>query len=244
MHIISHPDKDRTLFKNLWEAILNGKTWNGEIKNKKKDGEPYWLEQKIIPTLNEDNEIENFVSIGVDITAKKQLEKLASIDKLTGLYNRRMIDEFINIEVETQKRNPYDGLSVIMVDIDYFKKVNDTHGHAAGDKVLIEVARECKEILEKEYILGRYGGEEFIAILPNTDLCTAVKFAEAIRKKIEEHPVKIDGSEELKVTLSLGVAEVKDESEELQNIFNKVDSALYAAKRKGRNRTETYFFLQ
>jgi diguanylate cyclase (GGDEF) domain len=168
----------------------------------------------------------------------KNAVKLSIMDGLTGVFNRRYFFELAEGVLEKYK-NSKDPFSVIMLDIDYFKKVNDTHGHAAGDKVLIEVARECKEILGKEYIFGRYGGEEFIAILPNTDLCTAVKFAEAIRKKIEEHPVKIDDSEELNVTLSLGVAEVKDESEELQNIFNKVDSALYAAKRKGRNRTET-----
>lgn len=122
------------------EAILNGKTWTGEIKNKKKTGEDYWLDQHIIPTFNQKNEIETFVSLGVDVTAKKELEKMASIDKLTGIYNRRMVDEFIKIEVEAQKRHEY-GLSLIMIDIDHFKEVNDTYGHQVGDSVLEQTAK-------------------------------------------------------------------------------------------------------
>jgi two-component system, sensor histidine kinase ChiS len=177
------------------------------------------------------------VRIKTLITMKNAVN-LSTMDGLTGVFNRRYLFQLAEGVLEEYKnsKNPF---SVIMLDIDYFKKVNDNYGHASGDKVLIEVVRECKEILGKEYILGRYGGEEFTAILPNTDLCTAVKFAEAMRKKIEEHPVKINESQYIKVTLSSGVTQIKDESEEIQNIFNKVDSALYAAKRKGRNRTET-----
>lgn len=177
------------------------------------------------------------VRIKTLITMKNAVN-LSTIDGLTGVFNRRYLFQLAEGVLEKYK-NSKDQFSVIMLDIDYFKKVNDNYGHASGDKVLIKVVQECKEILGKEYIFGRYGGEEFIAILPNTDLCTAVKFAETMRKKIEEHPVKIDDSRNIKVTLSLGVTQIKDESEEIQNIFDKVDSALYAAKRNGRNRTET-----
>ncbi|MGB5868287.1 MAG: diguanylate cyclase, partial [Arcobacteraceae bacterium] len=167
MHIISHPDKDKFLFKTLWEAILNGKTWTGEIKNKKKTGEDYWLDQHIIPTFNQKNEIETFVSLGVDVTAKKELEKMASIDKLTGIYNRRMVDEFIKIEVEAQKRHAY-GLSLIMIDIDHFKEVNDTYGHQVGDSVLEQTAKILMKNSRKSDIQGRFGGGEFIIICPQT----------------------------------------------------------------------------
>lgn len=180
---------------------------------------------------------ELLVRIKTLITMKNAVN-LSIMDGLTGVFNRRYLFELAEGVLEKYKISK-DSFSVIMLDIDYFKKVNDNYGHVAGDKVLIEIARECKEILGKEYIFGRYGGEEFLAVLPSTDLRTAAKFAEAIRKKIEKHPVKIADSKELKVTLSLGVAEVNDESGGIQNIFNKVDSALYAAKRNGRNRIET-----
>ncbi|MDD2895918.1 MAG: diguanylate cyclase [Aliarcobacter sp.] len=232
MNIINYPDKEKNFFKELWDSILNGKTWNSEIKNKRKDGEAYWLEQRIIPTLNEDNEIETFVTLGVDITAKKQLEELASIDKLTGLYNRRMIDEFINIEVETHKRNPYDGLSVIMIDIDYFKKVNDTYGHQTGDMVLIQTAKLMMENSRKSDIKGRFGGEEFIIICPQTTAESALRLAEKIRIAIESFKFEEVGYK----TISLGISTFED-NDTVESLIKKADTALYEAKNSGRNKS-------
>lgn len=230
--IVNHPDKDENLFKELWNTILSGKIWNGEIKNKRKDNEDYWLEQKIIPTLNENNEIESFVSIGIDITAKKQLEELASIDKLTGLYNRRMIDEFINIEVEKHKRNPYDGLSVIMIDVDYFKNVNDTFGHQIGDRVLSQTAKLMLENSRKSDIKGRFGGEEFIIICPQTTIESAFKLAEKIRISIENFKFEEVGYK----TISLGISTFED-NDTIESLIKKADTALYQAKNSGRNKS-------
>lgn len=235
MSIISHPDRDENLFKELWNTILSGKIWNGEIKNKRKDNEDYWLEQKIIPTLNENNEIENFVSIGVDITAKKCLEELASIDKLTGLYNRRMIDEFINIEVEKHKRNPYDGLSVIMIDIDYFKNVNDTFGHQIGDMVLSQTAKLMIENSRKSDIKGRFGGEEFIIICPQTTAESALRLAEKIRTTIESFKFEEVGYK----TISLGISTFED-NDTVESLIKKADTALYQAKNSGRNKSVVF----
>lgn len=232
MSIICHPDKDENLFKELWNTILSGKIWKGEIKNNRKDNEDYWLEQKIIPTLNENNEIENFVSIGVDITAKKQLEELASIDKLTGLYNRRMIDEFIYIEVEKHKRNPYDGLSVIMIDIDYFKNVNDTYGHQIGDMVLSQTANLLIENSRKSDIKGRFGGEEFIIICPQTTAESALRLAEKIRIAIESFKFEEVGYK----TISLGISTFQD-NDTVESLIKKADTALYQAKNSGRNKS-------
>ncbi|WP_411682146.1 diguanylate cyclase [Clostridium thailandense] len=168
----------------------------------------------------------------------KNAVKLSIMDGLTGVFNRRHFFELAE-EILEKYKSDKNTFSVIMLDIDHFKRINDNYGHTTGDKVLIEVAQECKEILGQEYIFGRYGGEEFAAILPDTNLCTAVKLAETIRKRIWEHSVKVDGLREIKVTLSLGATEIKHESEKLQDILKKADSALYAAKRKGRNCTET-----
>lgn len=234
MNIISHPEKDKILFKNLWDVILNGNTWSGEIKNKKKDGQDYWLEQHIIPTLNENNEIETFVSLGVNVTAKKELESIAAIDKLTGIYNRRMVDEFIKIEIEAHKRHSY-GLSVIMIDIDHFKNVNDTYGHQIGDIVLAQTAKLIIGNSRKSDISGRFGGEEFIIICPQTTSQSAFILAEKIRIAIENFHFAQVGYK----TISLGISSFKD-NDDVESLIKKADIALYQAKNNGRNKVIVY----
>jgi diguanylate cyclase (GGDEF)-like protein len=235
MNIIKHPEEDITKYDELWNTIKTGKTWEGEIKNINKNNETYWLKQNIIPTIDEDTKEEIFVSVGTDITAKKQLEQVASIDKLTGLYNRRMIDEFINIEVETHKRNPYDGLSVIMIDIDYFKNVNDTFGHQIGDIVLSQTAKLMIENSRKSDIKGRFGGEEFIIICPQTTAESALKLAEKIRTAIESFKFEEVGYK----TISLGISTFEN-NDTVESLIKKADTALYQAKNSGRNKVVLY----
>jgi diguanylate cyclase (GGDEF)-like protein/PAS domain S-box-containing protein len=234
MHMISHPDKDRFLFKELWDTILSGKTWNGEIKNKKKNSTDYWLEQHIIPTLDDNNEIETFVSLGVDITAKKELEEIASIDKLTGIYTRRMVDEFIQIEVEAHKRHSF-GLSVIMIDVDHFKNVNDTYGHQVGDIVLAQIAKLIVGNSRKSDISGRFGGEEFIIICPQTTAESALVLAEKVRIAIENFKFENIGYK----TISLGISTFED-NDNVESLIKKADTALYQAKSTGRNKSVVY----
>ncbi|MBF7071494.1 sensor domain-containing diguanylate cyclase [Aliarcobacter butzleri] len=235
MNIIKHPEEDITKYDELWNTIKTGKTWEGEIKNINKNNETYWLKQNIIPTIDKDTKEEIFVSVGTDITAKKQLEQVASIDKLTGLYNRRMIDEFINIEVETHKRNPYDGLSVIMIDIDYFKNVNDTFGHQIGDIVLSQTAKLMIENSRKSDIKGRFGGEEFIIICPQTTAESALKLAEKIRTAIESFKFEEVGYK----TISLGISTFEN-NDTVESLIKKADTALYQAKNSGRNKVVLY----
>jgi len=235
MKMIGHSDKDKNFFKELWNTISNGKTWNGDIKNKKKNGEDYWLEQHIIPTLNENNEIETFVSLGVDITAKKELEEMASRDKLTGLYNRRMVDEFIKVEVESHKRHSYNGLSVIMIDIDYFKDVNDEYGHQTGDIVLTQIAKHVMENSRKSDIQGRFGGEEFIIICPQTTSESALILAEKIRIAVESFKFEKVGYK----TISLGISTFED-NDTVESLIKKADTALYQAKNGGRNKSVVF----
>ncbi len=151
--IIKHPDRDRTIIKDLWKNISNKRVWVGNVKNRKKSGEEYWLEQTIIPKLDEDKKnIENFLSISIDITAKMELEKIASIDKLTDIYNRRMLDQFLQVEIEIASRHNED-LSLMIIDIDYFKKVNDKYGHLAGDMVLSQLSKIISDNLRNCDIL-------------------------------------------------------------------------------------------
>jgi predicted signal transduction protein with EAL and GGDEF domain len=153
--IIKDPQRDKQIIKELWDTILEQKTWTGIIKNKKKNGEEFWLEQTIIPKINEENKnIENFLSISVDITAKKELEKMAQIDKLTNIYNRRMLDDFLRIEVDIADRHNED-LSLIIIDIDYFKTVNDTFGHLMGDYILTQISKIILENIRNSDIFWK-----------------------------------------------------------------------------------------
>lgn len=228
--IIRHPDEDENKYKELWQTLSSGKTWDGELRNKSKNGEDYWLHQHIVPTFDKDNNIETFVSLGTDITAKKELEKMASIDKLTNIYNRRMIDEFLNKEIEKEKRHS-NGLSVILIDIDHFKNVNDTYGHQMGDLVLSQVAKLITENSRKSDIQGRFGGEEFIVICPQTTCKQALVLAEKIRVSVENFNFEQIGTK----TISLGISSFEENDTE-EDLIKKADIALYQAKNSGRNR--------
>lgn len=233
--IIKDKERDKKIIQELWKTISNGKTWMGEIKNRNKNGEEYWLEQHIIPKMNiETNEIENYVSIGIDITTKKELEKIASIDKLTGIYNRRMLDEILQIELDVVKRHQSE-LSLIILDIDYFKYVNDNFGHLIGDETLKTMSSIITENLRSSDIFGRYGGEEFLIICTHTDKNSAFVLAEKLRKIIENHDFYKIGTK----TISLGISSY-EKNDNINSLFKKADDALYCAKNEGRNKTIIY----
>lgn len=234
MSIIKNPKRDKSIIKDLWDTVSSKKTWVGEIQNRRKDGEIYWLEQHVVPKLDKNGFIDSYVSIGMDITAKKELEKLASIDKLTGVYNRRRVDEFLQTEIEIAKRHSQK-LSVIIVDIDHFKSVNDTHGHQRGDIVLSKTAQIISENLRKSDIFGRYGGEEFLIISTQTNKEQAYVLAEKLRAAVEAYRFEIVGQK----TICLGVAEL-DEGDNEKTVIEKADKALYEAKNSGRNKTVIY----
>lgn len=233
--MIKDPHRDNEIIKDLWDTILKQKTWTGVIKNKKKNGEEFWLEQTIIPNINEKNkDIENFVSISVDVTAKKELEKMATIDKLTNIYNRRMLDDFLKIEIERANRHNRD-LSLIMIDIDYFKKVNDNFGHLVGDNLLSKIAELISGNLRNSDIFGRYGGEEFLIICTQTTKENAFVLAEKLRVLIKDFKFDEIGYK----TISLGISDFQ-KGDTVETLFKKADFALYEAKDKGRNKSIIY----
>lgn len=235
MSIIVNPKRDKTIIKDLWKTILDKQIWEGEIQNKTKDGKYYWLNQHIIPKINTNNDsIEQFISIGVDITAKKELEKFASIDKLTGIYNRRMLDSFLQKEIEVSKRHK-DNLSLIIIDIDFFKLVNDTYGHLVGDNVLKQLSKIISQNIRISDIFGRYGGEEFLIICTKTSENNAFILAEKLRKEIENFKFDRVGYK----TISLGISSLTN-NDDIELLFKKADEALYKAKNSGRNKTVIY----
>lgn len=163
----------------------------------------------------------------------EEKEKMASTDRLTGAYNRT---KFVNIfEAELQRFSRYQAtFSVIMMDIDHFKRINDNYGHNVGDNVLVEVTSMTAKMIRATDILVRWGGEEFVVLASSSDLGSAVSLAEKLRGAIAGHSFQSD----LKVTMSFGVAEI-DEDDSLETIMARADAALYESKRTGRNKVCT-----
>jgi two-component system cell cycle response regulator len=163
----------------------------------------------------------------------EELDRLARLDPLTGLHNRRHLDEHLRAMVSSSRRRGH-SMAVLVVDVDKFKAVNDRLGHTAGDVVLCEVARRLVSGLRAEDVAGRWGGEEFLVLLPHTDLVGAVTAAERMREGVVAGPVGVATGEAVDVTISVGCAAgVAVEGEEL---VRRADAALYEAKTAGRNR--------
>jgi diguanylate cyclase (GGDEF)-like protein len=165
--------------------------------------------------------------------ANQALRRTAEIDALTGTVNRRSIDLWLARHFSP--RNQHKALSVLFVDIDHFKRVNDLHGHACGDHCLRSVAAALRAVLRAHDVLGRYGGEEFIALLPRTDLAAARGLAERLRIAVEDCSIEWQGTA-LRVSVSIGVA-TRAPDEDAAPLLERADRALYVAKRQGRNRT-------
>lgn len=167
---------------------------------------------------------------------QEKLERLANLDSLTGLYNRRVILHRLNERIKYVRRYGEE-LSLIMLDIDHFKKVNDQYGHLIGDGVLEEIAVLVQRNIRGTDDVGRYGGEEFIIILLKTGLSSAVDVAERVRKTIEAVEMKDSEGNVFSVTVSEGVSSYK-RAEDERSLISRADDALYRAKENGRNRVE------
>lgn len=166
--------------------------------------------------------------------AHAEIEKMATTDGLTGLFNHRRFQERLSEEFKRLERFS-EPLSLLLIDIDYFKKVNDTYGHPAGDKILQGVADILRNTIRDIDIAARYGGEEFAAILLNTETTGAKNMAERLRKTTAETVFKVDGKP-LNITISIGIANTLGPSGGKEDLIEKADQALYHAKNKGRNR--------
>jgi len=174
--------------------------------------------------------------------AKKYAEELAQKDELTGLKNRRAFFEQGHRIFEQSKRFGHP-VSVIMMDIDHFKMINDTYGHSVGDKVLHAVAEPLQRLVREIDVVARMGGEEFAFALPETGLEDAANLAERLRSEIEELVVTNDGHQ-IKITASFGVVTCKDGNENIDALLTDADDALYVAKNNGRNQISVQPGLQ
>ncbi len=239
-NIVRHPDTESALFEEMWNKIKKGETWQGEIKNRHKDGKYFWVDIIVTPDFNENNEIVGYSSFWHDASHKKRMELMSITDTLTKLYNRRHFKNIFKTERMRAKRD--NKLFVfLMLDLDYFKRYNDTYGHQAGDNVLAKTADVMRKTFQRAGdFCFRLGGEEFGIIYTAKTNNDAIKMANRLRKNIEfleiEH--SLNKASEY-VTASIGIVVIAPETEcglSMDKLIAKSDDALYEAKAHGRNK--------
>ncbi|KJH81771.1 sensor domain-containing diguanylate cyclase [Stutzerimonas stutzeri] len=170
--------------------------------------------------------------------ANQELQRLSSTDRLTGLFNRGHWEEMLRQDYARHRR--YDrNAALVMFDIDHFKRINDSYGHQAGDAVIQRAAELIRQSMRDADIAGRYGGEEFVVLLPDTDSEGAVTFAERLRQSIEAHEVIHEGRS-IHFTVSLGIADLSQPTSGYAQLIERADSAMYMSKSAGRNQVSLY----
>ncbi len=224
-------------YHDLWRTITLGQRWQGELRNRRKDGEVYWSAMSIAPVTNDCGDITNYVAVSEDITRSKQVhsevEKMAYEDPLTGLGNRRRFNlEFEQSLKEVQRHGRWGAL--MYLDLDRFKEINDQHGHETGDSVLQIVAERIKSCSRKTDMAVRLGGDEFILYLkegsqPNTAKRIAAKLIALL-----EEPIRV-GSIELRISASIGIRLVTPQHPGADQLLKQADKALYQAKAAGKS---------
>lgn len=234
--ILKSGEHDKLFYKKMWNCVLSGDVYRNLVINRKKSGEKYYEEKTIAPIKDDNGDIVSFVSTAKDITERIQLQnkltEQAQRDSLTGIYNRYKFEEVLKAEFERADRYKND-FSLIMLDIDFFKKVNDTHGHDVGDEVLIKTVEVIAKNIRNLDVLTRWGGEEFIVLCPQTTKENAIHLAEKLRRSIEEEEFPTVNS----IAASFGVTDHQDK-DTIDTLLKRVDDALYKAKHAGRNRVE------
>jgi diguanylate cyclase (GGDEF)-like protein/PAS domain S-box-containing protein len=231
--------QDEAFYQDMWACLMAGKHWRGELVNKRKNGSLYHEELSIAPVKNGAGEITHFIGIKEDVTERKELEaqlqKLASTDPLTGLFNRRVFLERLEQETAKVARLPNYSVVLLMMDLDFFKRVNDTHGHATGDAVLKAFAEIVRNTSRAIDVPARLGGEEFAVLLCGADKNDALAMAERLREQVAAIVIEHE-SDPVRITVSIGAARVSADDMNGEVVLHHADAALYDAKDKGRNR--------
>jgi diguanylate cyclase (GGDEF)-like protein/PAS domain S-box-containing protein len=229
----------QTFFRSLWETIQGGRVWHGEMTNRRKDGTLYVEEQTITPLFGTDGKIARFVAVKQDISARKAAEErvqhLALHDSLTDLPNRRAMEEELRRAAERARRGRPSAL--LLLDLDNFKVVNDTRGHPAGDRVLVELAGLLRSVIRPSDTLARLGGDEFVVLVEEDHPGQGRAIAERLRQLVDGHRFSGAGGA-FELTASVGLVPVDGEID-AAGMLALADAALYDAKEGGRNRIGT-----
>ncbi|MDZ5432168.1 sensor domain-containing diguanylate cyclase [Pseudomonas fluorescens] len=237
-----YPDDLEYAERSLADVLVKGAVEDREYRIIDADGQVRWLSDKcFINRQAEPGQPVIIVGIAEDITDKKlmetELQRLATTDALTQSSNRRHFFEGAREEFELarQRGTP---LSFLMLDIDDFKVINDTYGHQEGDNVLQRIADSGRAALRRGDLFGRIGGEEFAAVFPGCTPAMALQVAERLQREIQRLSFDHDG-QTFGITVSQGLTSLKDEDENIENLFARADAAMYQAKRDGKNRIVT-----
>ena len=222
------------------KAIRCGKSHVSQIPFLDGDSTAIELEMQTVPLIDADGRLHGVAEIFRNLSLRSQLpdikqwKQLATQDALTSVANRGELERQLKLLAEQYRQDPNETFSVIFADADHFKRVNDTFGHQVGDQVLVDLAKHfCDETYSGE-IVGRYGGEEFVILCPETNLEHAVRRANRLRTSLQV--AKIGGADRLKITCSFGVSQIEPE-DTTETLLNRADRALYVAKESGRDRT-------
>lgn len=215
-----------------------------EQSRRRKNGEELVALCTLDAVRQDSGELQVFVEVFTDITEQKQREAAlyhrATRDALTGLVNRGHFTEMATMELERARRFS-EPLSVALLDLDHFKRVNDTYGHDAGDQALVLFSRVCLEHTRKIDYVGRLGGEEIAILLPRANKEPAFEILQRLRLGLLEHRLHAAGGAEFGITVSIGLASLRSHTRDLRELMRNADAALYKAKREGRNRVEAWF---
>ena len=233
---------EASVYEQMWQALLAGNIYRNVIINRKKDGNTYFEEKTITPLKNDNGEITHFISTGKDITSRMQTQEhlyhLAHHDALTNLPNRTLfMDRLTHALTRSTRENKQ--LSVLFLDLDQFKKINDTLGHNTGDKLLTLMAQRLEKSVRSEDTIARLGGDEFAILLEQTDASHACRHvADKIISSMTS-PFKID-ERELFCTTSIGISSYPEDGKDSETLLKNADAAMYKAKDSGRNNYRFY----
>lgn len=219
-----------TTYQDMWQTIKRGKQWQGTLKNMRKDGSTYWEDVTIIPIVNANNIITNYLGVKFDsskaMVERSILENNAHYDDLTGTLRRRRFNELMNETMQTRRNAPF---YVVMIDVDKFKQINDKYGHAMGDRVLAQLSEKISKVYSsKNSFLSRIGGDEFAIFTYGLTKSEVYHGAELIRETVR----KINEMDEFKlieVSVSIGIAKV---TSGLELALKKADTMMYSNKSK------------
>ena len=225
-------------FKEMWETLLDGREWRGEFHNKRKDGTLFWEQASISPIRNQKGEITHFVGVKENITERKQLlahlDQMAHYDELTSLPNRALFFDRLAC-LRALSRREGRSFALLFLDLDGFKKVNDSYGHEAGDEVLRATARRLSACVRDSDTVARMGGDEFTVILGNlSEPEHAGQIAEKIIGELSA-PIGLECGASCRIGVSIGISFYADDSMDVEALVSAADSAMYQVKREGKN---------
>ena len=235
--LLESPATPPERYAEIWQTLREGHAWKGELESRRKNGERYWEFAYFAPVVDDSGEIRHFLAVSEDITLRKEQQQRilhqAHFDTLTDLPNRFLSLDRLGHAIREARRSG-ECVSLLFLDLDDFKKINDSLGHEVGDRVLVEAAARLRSAVRSGDTVGRLGGDEFVVLLGGlSDPGDAMPVVENLMQRLRE-PYRLDGRE-LVMSVSIGIASYPLDGDDVSELLRKADSAMYHAKGQGRN---------